>query len=124
MVQDRAASFPPQGKIMSGRDFRTPRLFIDEDLTAEAEIALSRDQMNYVRNVLRLPASAGLLVFNGRDGEWRRRALVARARAGYSEIETQDPAPTAHRTGPFGIGALKTARPPVMGVKWGGVGGG
>jgi 16S rRNA (uracil1498-N3)-methyltransferase len=110
MVQDRAASFPPQGKIMSGRDFRTPRLFIDEDLTAEAEIALSRDQMNYVRNVLRLPASAGLLVFNGRDGEWRGRLVDAGRRAVNLVVETQTRAQTAIGTLGYAFAPLKHAR--------------
>ena len=36
-----------------------------------AEIALERDQANYLVNVLRLKAGAQVLVFNGRDGEWR-----------------------------------------------------
>ena len=56
---------------MARQDFRTPRLFLDTDLRAGAEIALGRDQANYVQNVMRLPPGAEILVFNGRDGEWR-----------------------------------------------------
>jgi 16S rRNA (uracil1498-N3)-methyltransferase len=56
---------------MTRPDFRTQRLVLDADLKAGTEIALGRDQANYVRNVLRMPAGAPLLVFNGRDGEWR-----------------------------------------------------
>ena len=34
-------------------------------------IALERNQSNYLGNVLRLSAGENILVFNGRDGEWR-----------------------------------------------------
>lgn len=56
---------------MAGYDFSAPRLFLDEDLNAGAAIALSPEASNYLRNVLRLSAGADVLVFNGRDGEWR-----------------------------------------------------
>jgi 16S rRNA (uracil1498-N3)-methyltransferase len=52
-------------------DFRLPRLFVDTPLAEGAEIALERDQANYLVNVLRLKAGAQVLVFNGREGEWR-----------------------------------------------------
>lgn len=52
-------------------DFRTPRLFVDAPLSARAEVALDRDQANYLVNVLRLSKDDGVLLFNGRDGEWQ-----------------------------------------------------
>jgi 16S rRNA (uracil1498-N3)-methyltransferase len=52
-------------------DFRTPRLFVEDPLAEGADIALERGQANYLINVLRLKAGADILVFNGRDGEWR-----------------------------------------------------
>lgn len=52
-------------------DFRMPRLFLDTDLAAGARVALDRTQANYLLNVLRLKSGDGVLVFNGRDGEWR-----------------------------------------------------
>jgi 16S rRNA (uracil1498-N3)-methyltransferase len=52
-------------------DFRSPRLHIDEALSAGTRIALSADQANYLRNVLRLKPGDTVLIFNGRDGEWR-----------------------------------------------------
>jgi 16S rRNA (uracil1498-N3)-methyltransferase len=48
-----------------------PRLFVDADLARDAEIALSKDQAHYLRNVMRLGHGATLKLFNGRDGEWR-----------------------------------------------------
>lgn len=52
-------------------DFRSPRLFVDAPLSAGARIALERGQANYLGNVLRLGAGDAILIFNGRDGEWR-----------------------------------------------------
>lgn len=52
-------------------DFRSPRLFIDSPLAAGGTLPLDRNQSNYLGNVLRLSAGDGVLVFNGRDGEWR-----------------------------------------------------
>ena len=52
-------------------DFNAPRLFVDAALDAGASIALERNQSNYLGNVLRLAAGETVLVFNGRDGEWR-----------------------------------------------------
>ncbi|MCK1643224.1 16S rRNA (uracil(1498)-N(3))-methyltransferase [Bradyrhizobium sp. 157] len=52
-------------------DFRAPRLFVDAPLHEGERIALERNQSNYLGNVLRLSAGETILVFNGRDGEWR-----------------------------------------------------
>jgi 16S rRNA (uracil1498-N3)-methyltransferase len=56
---------------MARYDFTTRRLFVDAALVAEALISLPAPQAHYLRNVLRLSDGAELLVFNGRDGEWR-----------------------------------------------------
>lgn len=52
-------------------DFRTPRLYVDAPLTEGGEVPLDRDQTNYLLNVLRLRRGDPVLLFNGRDGEWR-----------------------------------------------------
>src|ERR1700722_16697241 len=52
-------------------DFRSPRLFVDAELSAGATVALERHQSNYLGNVLRLSAGDSILAFNGRDGEWQ-----------------------------------------------------
>jgi 16S rRNA (uracil1498-N3)-methyltransferase len=56
---------------MPSHDFRKPRLFVDAPLESGATVALAREQSNYLGNVLRLGAGDGILVFNGRDGEWQ-----------------------------------------------------
>lgn len=53
------------------------RLYVDQPLGPGQTVDLSRDQANYLFNVMRLDAGAGVALFNGRDGEWR--ALVAEA---------------------------------------------
>jgi 16S rRNA (uracil1498-N3)-methyltransferase len=52
-------------------DFRQPRLFVDAALSTDTTVTLAREQSNYLGNVLRLSAGETILVFNGRDGEWR-----------------------------------------------------
>jgi 16S rRNA (uracil1498-N3)-methyltransferase len=58
---------------VSRYDFDAPRLFVSTDLQQGAEAALDRQQTNYLANVLRLEAGDSVLIFNGRDGEWRAR---------------------------------------------------
>ena len=47
------------------------RLFVEADLAAGAEVPLDEAQVHYLRHVMRRPDGAPLLLFNGRDGEWR-----------------------------------------------------
>ncbi|GLH80978.1 ribosomal RNA small subunit methyltransferase E [Bradyrhizobium sp. SSBR45G] len=60
-------------------DFTAPRLFVDAPLQEGGAVALERNQSNYLGNVLRLGAGDPVLVFNGRDGEWRA-AIAGRKR--------------------------------------------
>src|SRR3954468_3098078 len=62
---------------MSRYDFRTTRLFVEVPLAAGAMIPLERDQTNYLVNVMRMKPGAPVLVFNGRDGEWRAQLVQA-----------------------------------------------
>jgi 16S rRNA (uracil1498-N3)-methyltransferase len=56
---------------MPDHDFRSPRLYVDAPLGEGGSVGLEREQSNYLGNVLRLSAGDSVLVFNGRDGEWR-----------------------------------------------------
>src|SRR5580704_5501125 len=55
---------------MPGYDFRSPRVYVDAPLGAGAAVALEPEQAHYLTHVLRLKSGAGVLAFNGRDGEW------------------------------------------------------
>ncbi len=63
---------------MARYDFTTRRLFVETPLSAGAQIELPAPSAHYLRNVLRLSDGAELLVFNGRDGEWRAALLAGR----------------------------------------------
>jgi len=47
------------------------RLFVEADLAAGVEVPLGEAQAHYLRHVLRRVEGAALVLFNGRDGEWR-----------------------------------------------------
>jgi 16S rRNA (uracil1498-N3)-methyltransferase len=68
-------------------DFTTRRLFVDAPLRAGLVVGLTGKQANYLINVLRLADGSMLLVFNGRDGEWRARLSVAKRKSASLAIE-------------------------------------
>ncbi len=60
-----------------------------------ASVELDRAQANYLLNVLRLKEGDGVLLFNGRDGEWlanvapagrKSAALASRGKPGHSPL--------------------------------------
>jgi 16S rRNA (uracil1498-N3)-methyltransferase len=53
------------------------RLYVDQPLAPGQAVALSQDQAHYLIGVMRLTEGAAILLFNGRDGEWR--ATLAQA---------------------------------------------
>ncbi|MEJ2433665.1 MAG: 16S rRNA (uracil(1498)-N(3))-methyltransferase, partial [Pseudolabrys sp.] len=110
---------------MPAYDFRSPRLYVDAPLAAGAAVALDRGQVNYLRNVLRVGDGDALLLFNGRDGEWRARLSGAGKKALAAEpaerLRLQPPPPDLH----FLFAPLKHARLDYlvqkaveMGVSW------
>ena len=66
---------------MPKTDFRTPRVYLDAPLAAGKAVSFDRDQTNYLRNVLRLGQGDAVLLFNGRDGEWRAELATAGKKA-------------------------------------------
>lgn len=53
------------------------RLYVDQPLAPGQAVALSQDQAHYLTGVMRLAEGAAILLFNGKDGEWR--ATLAQA---------------------------------------------
>lgn len=82
---------------MAAYDFNAPRLFLDVALALGARVPLDRAQANYLLNVLRLGEGGEVLVFNGRDGEWRARLSVDGRKSGslltIQQTRPQTPAP-------------------------------
>lgn len=85
---------------MSRYDFSAKRLYVNAPLAEGAQLDLNRVEANYVRNVLRLPEGAPILVFNGREGEWRAAVtFMRRKQVGLSVGEMtrpQEPHPDLH----------------------------
>ncbi|MEZ5912624.1 MAG: 16S rRNA (uracil(1498)-N(3))-methyltransferase [Paracoccaceae bacterium] len=58
------------------------RLYVDHPLGAGQSVPLNRDQAHYLFAVMRMEAGAAVLLFNGRDGEWRANVADAGKRGG------------------------------------------
>jgi 16S rRNA (uracil1498-N3)-methyltransferase len=74
---------------MARYDFRSPRLFVETPLAQGARLTLDAAQTNYLLNVLRLRPGAGVLVFNGKDGEWRAELSAARKKSAELNLAEQ-----------------------------------
>jgi 16S rRNA (uracil1498-N3)-methyltransferase len=70
-------------------DFNAQRLFVEADLAEGVTVACTSAQTNYLCNVLRLQPGDAILVFNGRDGEWRCDLAEAGRRATALSVRTQ-----------------------------------
>ncbi|QKV19253.1 16S rRNA (uracil(1498)-N(3))-methyltransferase [Oricola thermophila] len=78
-------------------NYRMQRLYVDHPLAAGGTIATDKTRSNYLLNVLRMDEGAELLVFNGRDGEWRailRRPGKKQAALELAEQVRPQPAPS------------------------------
>ena len=79
-------------------DFRTPRLFVDQALTADAMLTLEREPSHYLLHVLRLQPNDTILIFNGKDGEFLARiAEIGKKGAKLSIIRQTRPQSTPGR---------------------------
>lgn len=70
------------------------RLFIEAGLAAGSEAALDEAQAHYLRHVMRRADGAPLLLFNGRDGEWKAE-LSLRGKKGAAAQVTEQTRPQA-----------------------------
>jgi 16S rRNA (uracil1498-N3)-methyltransferase len=91
-------------------DFRTPRLYVEGPLAPGGKLPLASPQINYLRNVLRLKPGDGVLVFNGRDGEWRAALADAGKRSLSLALEERTRAQTQARDLHYLFAPLKHAR--------------
>ena len=58
------------------------RLYVDQPLGQGQTVPLAREQAHYLFGVMRLSVGAGVLLFNGRDGEWLAEVAEAGKRGG------------------------------------------
>ncbi|TRL39138.1 16S rRNA (uracil(1498)-N(3))-methyltransferase [Rhizobium straminoryzae] len=92
-------------------NFRMQRLFADVPLAAGSPVEATAEQFNYLVNVLRMQEADEVLLFNGRDGEWRARLQFAsRKKLQMQPLEQtrpQDPLPDLHYLfAPLKVGRL------------------
>src|SRR5262249_7854820 len=95
---------------MPGHDLRTPRLYLEAPLRAGATLPLDRGQTNYLVNVLRRTTGDPVLVFNGRDGEWRARVDVESLKGATLTADEQTRPQTAPGDLHYLFAPLKQAR--------------
>jgi len=91
-------------------DLRSQRLYVRADLHLGAEIEAEHGQANYLLNVLRLQAGDTILLFNGRDGEWRARIAPAGRKGCALAVEEQSRPQTAAPDLHYLFAPLKHAR--------------
>ncbi|MEO9780653.1 MAG: 16S rRNA (uracil(1498)-N(3))-methyltransferase [Sedimentitalea sp.] len=65
------------------------RLFVEQPLGQGQSVPLNREQAHYLFGVMRQSAGNAVLLFNGRDGEWRATVTEAGKRGGVLTCEEQ-----------------------------------
>jgi 16S rRNA (uracil1498-N3)-methyltransferase len=65
------------------------RLYVEQPLGQGQPVTLNADQAHYLFSVMRLGVGAFVLLFNGRDGEWRAEVTSASRKGGTLTCEAQ-----------------------------------
>jgi 16S rRNA (uracil1498-N3)-methyltransferase len=102
---------------VSTYDFAAQRLFVDAPLNAGARVTPAPPAQNYLVNVLRLRAGEAILLFNGRDGEWRARLETPTRKTVALVVEERVRAQTAPGDLDYVFAPLKQARLDYMAQK-------
>jgi 16S rRNA (uracil1498-N3)-methyltransferase len=102
---------------MARYDIRTPRLYTNSPLAAGAAVALEQPQAHYLLHVMRLKAGDPVLLFNGRDGEWRARLENSGKRAVSAQPEERTRAQIAPGDLHYWFAPLKHSRLDYMAQK-------
>lgn len=75
-------------------NYRMQRLFVGDALAGGQAFEASKEHFHYLANVLRMAEGDGVLLFNGRDGEWRADlSLPTRKRLLLTPVEQTRPQP-------------------------------
>lgn len=79
---------------MSHYDYKSQRLWVEQDIVENNAIPCDRAQANYLLNVLRMEQGDQMLIFNGRDGEWKCELhALGRKKAALVPMEQERPQP-------------------------------
>lgn len=75
-------------------NYRMQRLFVEDGLAAGRAFEASKEHFHYLANVLRMGDGESVLLFNGRDGEWRAElSFPTRKRLTLTPVEETRPQP-------------------------------
>src|SRR3954447_9125604 len=102
---------------MARYDIRTPRLHTPAALAAGRSVVPEPPQPHYLLHVLRLAAGQPVLLFNGRDGEWRGRLEKSGKRAVAVQLEEHIRAQTPPGNLHYWFAPLKHSRLDYMAQK-------
>jgi 16S rRNA (uracil1498-N3)-methyltransferase len=102
---------------MTRYDIRTPRLYVDTPLAGGTAVTLAASPAHYLLHVLRLKAGEPVLLFNGREGEWRARLGSPGKRSVSLTVEERSRAQTAPVDLHFWFAPLKHSRLDYMAQK-------
>ncbi|MFD0937352.1 16S rRNA (uracil(1498)-N(3))-methyltransferase, partial [Methylobacterium trifolii] len=95
---------------MAAYDFTAPRLYVAAALASGATLPLDRAQANYLLNVLRRKPEDPVLLFNGRDGEWRASLVPSGRKSADLAVIAQTRPQTARADLHYLFAPLKSAR--------------
>lgn len=77
-------------------NFRMQRLYVEAGIAMATPLEATTEQFNYLVNVLRMTADAQVLIFDGRNGEWRARLIFpSRKKLLLEPVEQTRPQPDA-----------------------------
>src|SRR5208283_4071124 len=100
----------PRTSALSAYDFAAQRLFVEDALAVGAGVTPTAAAQNYLLNVLRLRQDEAILLFNGRDGEWRATVDIVSKRAAALRVERRLREQTAPGHVHYAFAPLKQAR--------------
>jgi 16S rRNA (uracil1498-N3)-methyltransferase len=100
----------PRTSALSSYDFAAQRLFVEDALAEGARVTPSAAALNYLLNVLRLRQGDVILLFNGRDGEWRAEIEIVSRRAAVMRVERRVRDQSAPNNIHYVFAPLKQAR--------------
>lgn len=108
---------PHTDGLLSRYDFSAQRLYVDDALAPGATLAATPEAFNYLVNVLRLREGDAVLLFNGRDGEFRARLASVARRGATLQVEQLSRAQTRACDLDYAFAPLKHARLDYMAQK-------
>ncbi|OLY48966.1 16S rRNA (uracil(1498)-N(3))-methyltransferase [Bartonella apis] len=91
-------------------NYKLQRLFVEEPLSACGKLDLDETRSHYLKNVLRMNEGSELLLFNGKDGEWRAKIYEIKKKIVVLELVSKERGQAAPADLVYCFAPLKHAR--------------